>query len=372
MVQHRIAHHIRVTNPYLVRHVVSQRTYIACTLRTIAKGIVNLVARYTLEEQLNIYAIEIGSEVDTIGYIRERVAYIHLVVIVTHPIAVLVCIARIARMHRDSLCGVTIHAIAVLINVTQVLHRLFICAIDSLVVVAVESAQRHAKVRIADIIALPQLRTAVQRSQFIVRIRDITTNVIVHLAHRVIMVERQFKALVADIAHIAYHHAYYRHVSYMRRRVHIEQRILGITTEIIHRTRQFAVPEREVYTRIPLLVRLPFAVLVGLAQYGSTRLQLSAERITVEPIRRTVHLGDKCIVVHPIVAYLTKAGTYLQVIQPHWLRILDKRLLAQSPSHSHRWEVAPRILREARRRIRTEVRGNHITAIVVIERTSEE
>ena len=73
-VQQRVAYYIRIAYPYLICHVRSQCMARAVALKRLALRVVNLIARYALEEQLDVHAIEVCTEVDTVGYFWERVA----------------------------------------------------------------------------------------------------------------------------------------------------------------------------------------------------------------------------------------------------------------------------------------------------------
>ena len=73
-VQQRVAYHIRIAYPYLICHVGSQRMARTIALQCLTLRIVDLIARHALEEQLDVHAIEVCTEVDTVGYFWERVA----------------------------------------------------------------------------------------------------------------------------------------------------------------------------------------------------------------------------------------------------------------------------------------------------------
>ena len=156
-----------------------------------------------------------------------------------------------------------------------------------------------------------------------------------HLTHLVLVVQGEFKALVADVTHVLNHCIAVTHV---RRSVHRQQGIQRVTAEVVDRAAQLAIPETEINTCIPLLVGFPLAVLVNLRQHRcaehSCVLDVT-QRITVEHLVARTHCCHKRVGVHAVVTYLTVTGTDLQVIQPLEFQVAHERLFAQSPSQCH-------------------------------------
>ena len=163
-------------------------------------------------------------------------------------------------------------------------------------------------------------------------------------------------------------------VSYVRRSVHVQERIFRITQEPIDRSGQHTVPEAEIDTCIPLLVGLPTTGGVHLRQHGCTVLHLrrQTQGIAVEHLVRTTHRLNEATGRDTVVTYLTPTGTDLDIIQPIYLFVADERFLAQTPSQGGRGEEAPRLLVETRRSISTEVKRYHITAVIAVVSTTEE
>ena len=226
------------------------------------------------------------------------------------------------------------------------LQHLLIGNIDTLVAVAPETVQRHALVGLRAV--APQRRTAVQFRKCVLQVTDVSADVVVHLPHRVIVVQRYLHTLVTDVTHIL-HRA--TPVAHMRRRVHIQKRVQRVPAEIVHTTAQASVPEAEVDTRVPLLVGLPFAVLVRQRQQrrpvGDVIIRGGyTQRIAVEHLVAALHHLYEDARGYTVVTHLTVTRANLDVVQPTEFQIAQKRLLAQAPCQRKRGEETPRLLGE--------------------------
>ena len=169
-----------------------------------------------------------------------------------------------------------------------------------------------------------------------------------HLPHRVIVVQRYLHTLVTDVTHIL-HRA--TPVAHMRRRVHIQKRVQRVPAEIVHTTAQASVPEAEVNTRVPLLVGLPFAVLVRQRQQrrpvGDVIIRGGyTQRIAVKHLVAALHHLYEHARGHTVVTHLAVTRANLDVVQPTEFQIAQERLLAQAPCQRQRGEETPRLLGE--------------------------
>ena len=65
------------------------------------------------------------------------------------------------------------------------------------------------------------------------QVRYVRSDVIMHFAHSVIVAQGDFHTFVADVSYVLHQSTA---VTYVRRSVHIQQRVLRIATEIIDST----------------------------------------------------------------------------------------------------------------------------------------
>ena len=95
--------------------------------------IVDRVTCYALEEELDIYAVEVRTEVQTEAYFRERITDDHLVILIQFAVAVHIFVPSVTGVYADLLFGIG----------AQLRQSLFIALIDSFVLVSPEGVQRQ-------------------------------------------------------------------------------------------------------------------------------------------------------------------------------------------------------------------------------------
>ena len=351
-----------IAYPNLVLHIAGQCIAATVALEHLTLCVVDAVTGNALEEHLDIYAVEVDGEVQTVGQLRERITDHHLVVLVQFTVTVYVRVTSVTGMYADRCGGIGI----------ELGECFLVSLVDTLVVVAPEGVECQSLVGLGAV--TPERRTTVEFGQRVLEETDVTTDAVVYFTYAVVVAQRDLDTLVADITYVANRCV---HVTHLCRCVYIKECILGIATEVVDRTGEFTVPETEVDTGIPLFVGLPLTVLVHQSQYSSTvgsdtRVLVATQRITYEYVLGGEHRVLERSGTDTVVTYLTPTGTDLDIIQPVELLVAQERLFRQTPCQSYRGEEAPRVLGELRRSIRTEVGGNHIAVVVVVERTTQE
>ena len=154
-----------------------------------------------------------------------------------------------------------------------------------------------------------------------------------------------------------------------RRNAHfvVAQQVLLPTAEVVERTIQTVVKEREVDTHVPVLALLPAQVGVDVLR-RSPHLEVPA---VVEIVAETRHGVEREIGAEVLVAGDTVVGTQFQVVDPR--ETFHEGFRRDAPSGRHGGEVTPFVVgTELRRALVAQRCGEEVAAVIVVADACEE